>query len=100
MNVMFSQVGDFNAMHAAEAWCEARGISVGRLQGGFPRGLLLGDFDVQKWRNLRQADKDALHGTMRGDMRHGPVTVWLDDVIALKLPSGTASDAAALRSTP
>lgn len=68
-------VNDFGAMHKAMDWCREHGISVGRMQAGAPRGLLYGDFDIQKWRNLRPVDIAALDGRMVGDMRHGPVTI-------------------------
>lgn len=68
---------DFSAMRDAEKWCEDNGISVGRMQAGCPRGLLRGDFDIAKWRNLDKWDILQLDGTMKGDMRHGPVVVEL-----------------------
>lgn len=48
---------------------EAAGFSVGRMQAGSPRGVMFGDFDIQKWRNLRPGDKDSLDGHL---CRHGP----------------------------
>jgi hypothetical protein len=74
----FTDAGDFTACRAAEAWCEARGIAVGWMQRPDPRGLLLGDFVVSKWRNLNAKERSELDGTMTGDMRHGPVTVTLN----------------------
>lgn len=74
---IFSEAGDFRAMCAAEAWCDSRGISVGACQRGAARGLMYGDHDIAKWRNLDQSDRDALDGVMTGDMRHGPVRVWI-----------------------
>jgi len=71
----FNEAGDFNAVNAAEKWCAENGISVGRMQRGDPRGLMYGDFDIQKWRNLDAKDRAALHGQMTGDMRNGPVVV-------------------------
>lgn len=73
--VVFDQAGDFNAVAAAEAWCAARGLSVGRMERGQPRGLLFGDFDIQKWHNLSAVERRALSGRMTGDMRNGPVVV-------------------------
>lgn len=71
----FNQAGDFAAATAAEAWCAENGISVGTMQRHDPRGLLYGDFHIQKWRNLRDFERRALSGQMNGDMRNGPVTV-------------------------
>jgi hypothetical protein len=79
MVITFTQQGDFAACRAAERWCEERGVSVGHMERGRMRGLLCGKFDIQKWHNLNQAERDALHGTMSGDMRNGPVQISLDD---------------------
>lgn len=73
--VTFSGGDVFDALRAAEAWCAARGISVGRTDGRNPSGLLYGDFDIQKWHNLRAKERAALDGLLTGDKRHGPVTV-------------------------
>jgi hypothetical protein len=74
MNKTFTGTG---AARDAEAWCEERGISIGRMQQGSPRGLLVGDFEIQKWRNLNAKERAALHGVMTGDMRNGPVMIKL-----------------------
>ncbi len=75
MKLSFTLDGDFLALYAAEAWCAEQGVSVGRAQGPAPRGLLYGDFDIQKWRNLSPADIAALDGHMTGNLRHGPVHI-------------------------
>ena len=75
----FNQAGDFAASRAAEAWCEARGISVGRTERGRPRGLLYGDFDISKWHNMSKAEIAALDGLMTGDMRNGPVHIEIKE---------------------
>jgi hypothetical protein len=79
MRLTFNNAGAFAAVRAAEDWCAKHGLSVGAMERGKPRGILFGDYAIQKWHNLRQADKDALHGTMTGDMRNGPVTVAVDE---------------------
>jgi hypothetical protein len=76
---LFDSNETFGAMYAAEAFLKSAGFSVGRNQRGEPRGILYGDHDIQKWRNLRAADRAALHGRMIGDMRTGPVWVMLAD---------------------
>lgn len=73
--VIFEQAGEFAAVNAAEAWCRERGISVGAMERGQPRGLFYGDFAIAKWHNLNRADRAALDGRMTGDMRHGPVVI-------------------------
>ena len=75
VRLVFDSAGTFEACSAAEAWCAANGYSVGRAQAHSPRGILRGDFDIQKWRNLRRRERDALDGVMTGDMRNGPVFV-------------------------
>lgn len=97
MKLVFEDVGEFKALYAAERWCRERGISFGSMEAHKPTGLLLGDFAIAKWHNLRQADKNALHGVMRGDMRNGPVTILLNEDIAAKValvasPSLAVSD--------
>ena len=77
--ITFHGAGDFAACNDAEKFLASAGFSVGRMQRGDPRGILFGDFDIQKWRNLSQFDIAHLHGFMRGDMRNGPVTVTLLD---------------------
>lgn len=77
----FTGTRDFEAEEKAEAWCEARGLSVGRMQGPDQRGILLGDFDIQKWHNLNHGERMALHGVMSGDARRGPVHVDLKPLI-------------------
>lgn len=73
----FPQPGDFEAVHAAETWCREHGISVGRMEAHSPRGLLYGDYDIQKWRNLSKSHCAQLDGTMTGG-RNGPVTITLN----------------------
>lgn len=57
--------GASEAERRALAWCQYHGMSVGRLQRDCPRGILFGDFDIQKWRNLSTAERSALHGTLK-----------------------------------
>lgn len=75
--MVFNEVGDFAATKAAERVLTAAGFSVGRSERGAPRGLLLGDFDIQRWRNLNKAERDALHGQVTGDGRNGPIFIHL-----------------------
>ena len=59
----------FPSNDAAVSALEAAGFSVGRLQASSPRGVMFGDFDIQKWRNLRRGDRETLDGHL---CRHGP----------------------------
>lgn len=76
---LFSAEGDFAATRQAEAFLQRAGFSVGHSERGSPRGILFGDFDIQKWRNLRASDRAALHGQMTGDGRHGPIRIRFVD---------------------
>lgn len=73
--VTFSDDGVFVANDAAEKWCAARGIAVGEMQRGAPRGLLYGNYRISKWRNLNRDERRELDGTMSGDGRLGPITI-------------------------
>ncbi|WP_438396385.1 hypothetical protein [Caballeronia sp. DA-9] len=87
MKMVFEGEREFEACRAAEEWCERRGIAVGRPERGAPRGLLVGYYDIAKWRNLSGPERRELDGTMTGDMRNGPVTITLkgepDDYLKL-----------------
>jgi len=67
---------DFTALYAAEKWCRENGFSVGRHQAHAPCGLMRGDFDIQKWRNLRKDDIAALDGILLYQ-RGGPAVLHL-----------------------
>ena len=75
MRQVFNQAGDFSALYAAQDWCKANGISYGSTQRGAPVGLMRGEYEISKWRNLSKSDIARLDGTMTGDMRNGPVII-------------------------
>ena len=77
--LVFNESGDFAALNAAQAWCRDHGISYGSLQRDDPVGLMVGDYDIAKWRNLSASDRAQLDGTLTGDKRNGPVTIQLTD---------------------
>ena len=79
MIITFAYTEEFEACRQAEAWCADRGISVGRMQGPSPRGLLRGSFDISKWRNMSKREISQLDGRMTGDMKNGPVFVEIYD---------------------
>lgn len=74
----FDHAVDFAAVDAAERACRDAGFSIGSMQRGSPRGLLLGSACIGKWRNLSSQERLVLHGLMEGG-RTGPVTVTLHD---------------------
>jgi len=69
--------GDFAAVRRAEQLLEEHGFSVGHMQRGSSRGILFGDYDIQKWRNLNEAERAALHGVMDGDRSsYVQIEIW------------------------
>jgi hypothetical protein len=90
MTRTFTGANDFAAYYAAAAYLTKRGFSVGRMQGSDPIGVMYGHYDIQKWRNLSRAECAALHGTITGNKRLGPVTVTLRDDVpdAVRLAFG------------
>lgn len=73
----FTAEGDFAALREAEDYLAKRGFSVGRRQRGAPCGVMFGEFEIQKWRNLSLEDRDALHGELLGPFREGPVRLTI-----------------------
>ncbi|QFP65558.1 hypothetical protein [Brucella anthropi] len=68
---------DFAAVRRAERLLQDRGFSVGHMQRGSSRGILFGDYDIQKWRNLNKAERAALHGVMDGDhSSYVQIEIW------------------------
>ena len=56
----------WNAYNAAAAWCRTNGYSVGTMERGSPTGVLKGDYDINKWRNMSTKDRAGLSGTIEG----------------------------------
>ncbi|OJW42407.1 MAG: hypothetical protein BGO50_01360 [Rhodanobacter sp. 67-28] len=81
--VTFTETGTFEASRKAEAWCAARGLSLGPSDRFGQRGILLGNYCIAKWHNLTKQEIAQLDGVLTGDGRHGPVHIDLkDDVFA------------------
>ena len=76
--IHFEQAGDFAAISAAKEWCLSQGVSYGSMQRDYPIGLMVGDFAISKWTNMSRAEQEALHGTIVGSMRSGPVVIRID----------------------
>ncbi|MEN5297709.1 hypothetical protein ABE530_05060 [Brucella sp. TWI559] len=69
--------GDFAAVRRAEQLLEQHGFSVGTTQRGSSRGIMFGAYDIQKWRNLNEADRAALHGIVDGDRSSdAQIEIW------------------------
>ena len=73
------QKGDFAAYYAACDWCKKNGVSYGSMQRDDPIGLMRGDCDISKWRNMTKKEQDSLDGQMTGDKRNGPVIIEIKD---------------------
>jgi len=76
LEIIFDQQGEFKAFYAAELFCQNNDISCGTLGRDLPIGLMWGDVEIAKWRNLSVEDIKLLHGRMTSkDYRNGPITL-------------------------
>ena len=104
--LVFTEAGEWAAKQACERFLSERGFSIGRSQAASPRGVLFGDYNIQKWRNLRPADRDTLHALVTGDGRYGPVTITIldacpeDGIAALAKAEGLGQRADATSNPP
>ncbi len=69
LSITFRDKEFFVAEARAIRFLESAGFSVGRKQTHAPRGILHGSFDIQKWRNLSDRDRAALHGALVTDVK-------------------------------
>ncbi len=68
----------FPSEDAAQAALDQAGFSLGRNQRSDPRGIMYGDYDVAKWRNLSKRDRAGLHGVYQRAQGPGsPVRITL-----------------------
>lgn len=76
-NIIFKNDGnDFSAYDASVKHLESLGYSVGRMCSPEPTGFKMGDWDIQKWRNLNSDHRKMLDGHIESDdYRNGDVTV-------------------------
>ncbi len=93
--IRFRHTGeDWSGLRAAEKWLESQGYSAGRMQGPSPIGILKGDFDISKWRNMTQAEIAALDGQIQPDgeaFRNSDAVVRLKGVVELNGVEATES---------
>ena len=71
-------MAEHEALRAAETWLKARGFSIGTMQSDAPRGVMLGDVRIAKWRNLDAEERADLHGHISAPgrtWRSGPVFI-------------------------
>lgn len=82
MDIVFEGKKDFEAFFKACDFLKSRGFSVGSMQRDDPIGIRRGDWDIAKWRNLSEDDMSKLDGTIKGNMREGPLTVHITGAAA------------------
>ena len=76
MKKTFKVKGTFKSYYAASAWLSENGYSEGSMYRGMPIGIMKGDWNIAKWKNLTSSEKKELDGTMTSnDFREGEVTV-------------------------
>lgn len=68
---------NFPSEESAQRTLKESGFSLGQIQRDDPRGIMFGEIYITKWRNLRAADRDALHGVYQRAHRGGPVEITL-----------------------
>ena len=68
---------DFEAFNDACAWLKENGYSYGSMQRDEPIGIMKGDYDISKWRNMTSTEHESLDGRLTGDKRNGPITVTI-----------------------
>ena len=72
---------DFEAYNKAGKFLKENGFSYGSMERDKPIGIMYGDYNIAKWRNLDSSDRDNLHGQMTAEtsFRFGPVFVDIYD---------------------
>jgi len=75
----FTGTQDFEAYRNAESYCYDNGYSVGSMCAPQPTAIKKGNYDIAKWRNLSQTDKNNIDGTITtdSDYRNGTITVTI-----------------------
>lgn len=77
----FKVPGTFESMYAAQNWLTENGYSYGSTSATEPAAVMKGDYygyDLpHKMKNFAAKEKRMVHGIITGDMREGPVTVYL-----------------------
>jgi hypothetical protein len=75
----FTDVGDFAAFDACKRLLKDAGFSIGQMQGPAPIGVMFGECEISKWRNMTPKEQRAMHGTIAGDKRNGPVVLLINN---------------------
>lgn len=77
----FKVDGTFQSMYAAHSWLREQGYDYGSTSAIEPTAVMKGDYYSynlpHKMKNFTAKQKREVHGIIFGDMREGPVTVYL-----------------------
>ena len=77
----FKVEGTFQSMYAAQRWVKEQGYGYGSSSAMHPTAVMKGDYHSydlpEKMKNFTQKEKNNVHGIITGDMRDGPVTVFI-----------------------
>lgn len=76
----FDQEGTFQALYAAQNWLRENGYSYGSTCREEPIGVMKGEWDIAKWRNLSRQDIAGLDGALFGSARNGPIKLKLKEI--------------------
>lgn len=86
----------FGAYNAAVAHAKELGFSAGSMSSPFPTALMRGDVLIANWKNLTKTERAAVHGTIDGDFRDGPVKLTIfnarQPLPGSREPSATTGD--------
>jgi hypothetical protein len=73
---VFTKNGTFESYYAACHWLTENGYSYGSMCCPQPIGIMKGDYNIQKWKNLSNFQISQLHGVMTSsDWREGSVLI-------------------------
>jgi hypothetical protein len=75
MKKTFKVSGTFESYYAACKWLSENGYSYGSMQGDAPIGIMKGEWNISKWRNMTSKEQKSLDGVMTGEFREGEVVV-------------------------
>ena len=71
----------FYSMYAAQNYLRQKGYDYGSTCAMMPTAVMKGDYYSynlpHKWKNFTNSQKRHVHGVITGDMREGPVFVYL-----------------------
>lgn len=76
LTIEFKREGTFQSFYAAQSWLGEHGYSYGSMCSPQPIGVLKGDWNIAKWKNLTAKEKRELDGIMISDnWREGSVKI-------------------------